>query len=105
MNPSEEQRRDVTDQAIAAMKQASGRPGNGNRPLGIQGTAGAGVMPMPDTIPDIYHDARAMAKAIDDIGGDAALAARNFQLESQRLAEEYRRLTDAFLVRLIGPRK
>ena len=86
------------DNVLTAMKQAPGKP-PAKAPLPNQGA----VEPT-GSAPDIYHDARAMAKAIDDIGQDAALAARNFQLESQRLAEEYRRLLDAFLMRLIGPR-
>jgi len=90
----------ANDDVIAAMKQAPGKPLPSQPPKPT----------LPDQrqpsgeMPDIYHDARAMAKAIDDIAQDAQLAAQSFQLESQRLADEYRRLVDAFMTRLIGPR-
>jgi len=92
----------ANDDVLTAMAKAPGKP---------QATQSQPPKPtLPDQrqpsgeMPDIYHDARAMAKAIDDIAQDAQLAAQSFQLESQRLADEYRRLVDAFMTRLIGPR-
>jgi len=91
--PSDEQRR---DQAIAAMRQASGKPVPGNV-LGQPVEAGQKA--------NIYHMARHAADFLDQVGDDADNTARLFSTECRRLAEEYRNLTDQFLTRLIGPRK
>jgi hypothetical protein len=89
-----EQRR---DQAIAAMRQAPGKPVAGNgQPIGQQ---------TPGQRTAVYNDARNAASLLEQIGDEVDEAARLYRSECQRLAEEYRRLTDAFLVRLIGPRK
>jgi len=89
--PSDEQRRDA---AIMAMRQAPGKPGNGQP-----------TIVSPSSTTDIYHDARNAATLLEQVADEADQAARLYRSECQRLAEEYRRLTDAFLVRMIGPRK
>ena len=86
------------EQALAAMRQAPGKPtqaGNGG-PLGPQ-EAGQRA--------NLHHMARLAADFLDQIGTDADDAARLYRSECQRLAEEYRNLTDQFLARLIGLRK
>jgi hypothetical protein len=82
------------DQAVAAMRQATGRPvsGNGQPTTRAPGTA-------------VYTEARNAADYIEQLGAEVDDAARLYRSECQRLAEEFRNLTDQFLVRLIGPRK
>ena len=85
------------DAALAAMRGLQGKPGSlqqGNGPMQEAGQRA-----------NIYHMARQAADFLDQIGGDIDDAARVYRSECQRLAEEYRRITDAFVMRLIGPRK
>ena len=96
MNPDEQRR----DQAIAAMKQAPGKPA----PTG-NGQPVSGMVYKQETPNVVYTDARNAASLMEQIADEADQAARLYRSECQRLAEEYRRVTDAFLVRLIGPRK
>src|SRR5215475_9502061 len=87
------------DQAIAAMRGAQGKPGTlqqGNGPSPIE-QAGQRA--------NLYHEARQVAEFVERVGADADDAARLYASECSRLAEEFRKVTDQFLVRLIGQRK
>ena len=89
--PVESQR----DQALAAMRQAPGRIQQGNGPIG-SGLAEAGQKA------SLYHMAQQAADFLDQIGADTDDAARLFRSECERLAREYRNLTDTFMARLFG---
>jgi len=82
--------------AVAAMKTAPGSPA-AQALKTAKASDGQGVS-------DVYHEARGIAAAIEHTAEDADAVARLYRQECQRLADEYRRITDAFIVRLIGPR-
>lgn len=83
--------------ALAAMRGAQGKPGSlqqGNGPIQEAGQRA-----------NLYHEARQVADFVERVGADADDAARLYASECSRLAEEFRKVTDQFLVRLIGQRK
>ena len=51
---------------------------------------------------DVYRAALSAADAIAAAGEDADTLGRLYRTECERLAEEFRRLTDQYLCRLIG---
>jgi len=85
-----------TVEAIAAMKAAPGHPAEQQLRTAKAGNG--------QEAPDVFHEARSLAQAIEQTAEDADHVARLYRQECQRIADEYRRITEAFLVRLIGKR-
>jgi hypothetical protein len=62
---------------------------------------GAPKPPPPD---DLYRRAGYCADYLEGVADEADDIARHYQGECRKLAEQFRRLTDQYLTRLIGPK-